>query len=76
MLIPNPKTKFDSTRPQLFWPPKWPSLLLVPFNRAKKVSWPSQGLDFVPGPFSILEMAPASDFQGLISNYPVTFTTQ
>jgi len=33
-----------------------------------------QSLKFVPGPFGILEMAPVSDFQGLISNYPATFT--
>ena len=31
---------------------------LVPFNRAKKVSGNSKSLDFVPGPFRILEMAP------------------
>jgi len=48
----------------------------VPFNRAKKVSGTSKSLDFVPGPFRILEMAPISDFQGLISNYPATFTAQ
>jgi len=28
------------------------------------------------GPFRILEMAPFSDFQGLISKHPATFTAQ
>jgi len=51
-------------------------LSLVPLNRAKKVSGPSKSLDFVPGPFRILEMATVSDFQGSISNYPATFTAQ
>ncbi len=40
---------------------------LLATKLAKKVSGPSKGLDFVPGPFEILEMAPFSDFQGLIS---------
>ena len=43
---------------------------------AKKVEGTSKSQDFVPGPFRILEMAPVSDFQGLISNYPATFTAQ
>ncbi len=34
-------------------------------NAAKK-SDPSKSLDFVPGPFKILKIAPFSDFQGLI----------
>ena len=62
--------------PGLFWPLKWPSLLLVPFNRAKKVSGLSKSLYFVPGLFRILEMAPVSDFQGLVSKYPATFKAQ
>jgi hypothetical protein len=35
----------------------------VPFKGPNKVLGPSQSLDFVPGPFRILEMAPFSDFQ-------------
>jgi hypothetical protein len=56
-----------------FLAPKWPSLMLMPFKRPKKsrasqkVSGLSKSLDFVPGPFKILEMAPFCDFQGLIS---------
>jgi hypothetical protein len=34
---------------------------------AKIILGPSTSLDFVPEPFRILEMAPFSDFQGLIS---------
>ena len=34
---------------RLFWPPRWPSLSLVPFNRAKKVLGPSKSLDFGAG---------------------------
>ncbi len=34
---------------------------------AKKVLGPLKSLDFVLGPFRIIEMAPFSDFQGLIS---------
>jgi hypothetical protein len=48
----------------------------VPIKRAKKVSGTSTSLDFVPGPFRILEMAPKSDFEGLISKHPATFTAQ
>ena len=44
----------------------------MPFNRTKNVSGTSKSLDFVPGLFRILEMAPFSDFQGLISQPPVT----
>ncbi len=33
----------------------------------KKVSDPFKSLNFLPGPFRILEMAPFIDFQGLIS---------
>ncbi len=43
---------------------------------AKKVSGPSKSLDFVPEPFRILEMTPFSDFQGLITYCPATFTAQ
>ena len=35
-----------------------------------------KSLDFVLGPFRILDMAPFSDFQGLISQCPATFTAQ
>ena len=51
-------------------------LSLVPFNGPKKSRGPSKSLDFVPGPFRILEMVPFSDFQGLISQCPATFTAQ
>ena len=34
---------------------------------AKKVSGPSKSLDFVPGQFRNLEVAPLSDFRGLNS---------
>ncbi len=34
------------------------------FYGAKKVSSPSKSLDFVPGPFRILELAPFSDLVG------------
>ena len=71
------------TKSQLFEVPStFLALIMVlawwlgPFNRAKKVSGTSKSLDFVPGPFRILEMAPVSDFQGLFSNYPDTFTAQ
>jgi hypothetical protein len=33
-------------------------------SEAKKVSGPSKSLDFVPGPFRILELAPFSDLAG------------
>jgi hypothetical protein len=37
---------------------------LVPFKGSKKSLDPSKSLDFVPGPFRILELAPFNDLAG------------
>ena len=42
----------------------------------KKSRAPQKVSILCKGPFRILEMAPFSDFQGLISKYPATFTAQ
>jgi hypothetical protein len=51
-----------------FFGPKMALLSLVPFNGPKKSRGPSKSLDFLPVPFS--------DFQGLISLFPDTFTAE
>ena len=53
-----------------FFAPKWPLAVARDHLRGQK------SLDFVPGPFRMLEMAPFSDFQGLISQTTATFTAQ
>ncbi len=47
--------------------PKMALAVACAISWAKKVSGPSKSLDFMSGPFRILEIAPFSDFQGLIS---------
>ena len=59
-----------------FGPIKWYERQRGPFLGPKKSRAPQKVEILCKGPFRILEMAPVSDFQGLFSHCPATFSAQ